>query len=349
MATFRKRSGAWQALVKRKGYGQISRTFDTKADAEVWARSVENEIDRGVFVTRKEAENTTLFEALERYSNEVSEKKKGSYQETRRIENLKNDQLAKRSLTSITGKDIAGYRDERLKSVSPATVRLELALLSHLFNTAIKEWGLGGLINPILQIRLPKKALSRDRRFHPGEQERILAECKMYGGDIHDVVVLAIETAMRRGELISLRWENIDFQKKTATLPETKNGEKRGVPLSKEAVRILSGLPRRIDGKVFGFEDPHSITTAFMRVLTRARAAYEKEFKEIHKGEKNAKPDPAFLVDLTFHDLRHEATSRFFEKGLNPMQVAAITGHKTLQMLKRYTHLKAEDLAELLR
>ncbi len=90
--------------------------------------------------------------------------------------------------------------------------------------------------------------------------------------------------------------------------------------------------------------EPDSMTHAFNRALSRARKAYEKDC-----AEKGTKPDPGFLVDPTFHDLRHEATSRFFEKGLNPMQVASITGHKTLQMLKRYTHLKAEDWAQLLK
>jgi integrase len=138
-------------------------------------------------------------------------------------------------------------------------------------------------------------------------------------------------------------WDLVDLKKRTVTLLNTKIGEKRIVPLSTEAVRVLSNLPRRLDGNVWGVESV-SITHAFVRVIARARKAYEKECQE-----KGVKPDPAFLVDLTFHDLLHEATSRFFEKGLNPMQVAAITGHKTLQILKRYTHLKAEDLAELLK
>ncbi len=139
-------------------------------------------------------------------------------------------------------------------------------------------------------------------------------------------------------------WDLVDLKKRTVTLLDTKNGEKRTVPLSSEAVRILSGIPRRIDGKVWDLFSPQTVAVAWRRAVSRARDSYEKECEE-----KKAKPDPGFLVDLTFHDLRHEATSRFFEKGLNPMQVAAITGHKTLQMLKRYTHLKAEDLAELLK
>ena len=148
---------------------------------------------------------------------------------------------------------------------------------------------------------------------------------------------------MRRSELAGMTWALVDLKKRTVTLSETKNGEKRIVPLSTESVRILVGLPRRIDGNVWGMASD-SITQAFIRAVARARKAYEKAFEE-----KRETSDPLFLVDLTFHDLRHEATSRFFEKGLNPMQVAAITGHKTLQVLKRYTHLKAEDLAELLK
>ncbi len=181
-------------------------------------------------------------------------------------------------MASIFQSDIANYRDERLKVVSPNMVRLELALLSHLFTIGVKEWGMAGLVNPVMQIRKPKLPRGLDRRLLPGELDR-----------------------------------------------------------------ILSAFPRRIDGKVGGVEE-HSITRAFQRAVARARANYEKEWEE-----KGIKPDPAFLVDLTFHDLRHEATSRFFGKGLNPMQVAAITGHKTLQMLKRHTHLKAEDLALLLK
>ena len=330
----------WQALIRRKGFDTQAKVFNTKAEAEAWAQVTESEMVRGVFVSRKEAESTTLSEALDRYAQEVSSKKKGAYQESRRIENLKRHKLAKRYIASIQGKDMAEYRDERLKSVSQASVRLELALLSHLFNTAIREWGMNGILNPVTQIRLPKKAISRDRRLSLGEKEKLLAACDEYGGDLPYVVRLALATGMRRGELASLTWDNIDFKKRTATLPETKIGEKRSVPLSSEAVQILKDIPRSLDGKVFGFIDSHSITTAFIRSVTRARSAYEKECEE-----KKEKPDSSFLVDLTFHDLRHEATSRFFELGLRAEKVKEITGHKTYQMLDRYTHLKAEDIA----
>ncbi len=344
MADIRKRGPyQWQVRIRRKGHLSQTKTFNTKAEAEAWAQVTESEMVRGVFVSRKEAERTTLSEALDRYAQEVSSKKKGAYQESRRIESLKRHNLAKRYLASIQGKDLAEYRDERLKSVSQASVRLEMALLSHLFNTAIREWGMTGILNPVTQIRLPKKALSRDRRLFQGEEEKLLAACDEYGGDLPYVVRLALATGMRRGELSSLMWDNIDLKKRTATLPETKNGEKRFVPLSSEAVQILKSLPRRLDGKAFGFVDSHSITTAFIRSISRARSTYEKDC-----AERGKKPDPGFLVNLTFHDLRHEATSRFFELGLDTPFVKKITGHKTYQMLDRYTHLRAEDIAEKL-
>ena len=341
MATFRKRSGSWQAIVKKKGYGQIARTFDTKAEAEAWAKVAESEMVRGVFVSRVEAETTSLSDALDRYEREIIPAKKGAIQERSRVRILKLSPFTKRSLASLQGKDIAAYRDARLKEVAPNTVRLELALLSHLFTIAVKEWGMTGLINPVSQARMPKKSPGRDRRLLPGELDRI---CDASESPVLPALArFAVETAMRQGEIAGMTWDLVDLKKRTVTIPETKNGEKRIVPLSSEAVRILSGLPRRLDGRVWDVESA-SISQAFTRAIVRARKLYESECQK-----KGSRPDPSFLVDLTFHDLRHEATSRFFEKGLNPMQVAAITGHKTLQMLKRYTHLKAEDLAELLR
>ena len=345
MADIRKRGPyQWQVRVRKKGYPSQTRTFNTKAEAEAWAATTESEMTRGIFVSRKEAENTTLSEAIERYISEVIPTKKQQRREKNRAIALQKFSLAKYSLASIQGKEIAAFRDMTEKGgVGPKTIRLDLALISHLFSTAIKEWGMTGLINPVQQIRKPKLPRGRDRRIRHGELERIIkaSESPLLG----ELIRFALETAMRRSELAGMVWNLVDLKKRTVTLPETKNGEKRIVPLSPEAVRILEGIPRRLDGDVWGME-PDSITQAFLRAVTRARGAYEKEFEENHKGEKGAKPDPAFLVNLTFHDLRHEATSRLFEKGFNPMEVATITGHKTLEMLKRYTHLKAENLAK---
>ncbi|EQD28257.1 phage integrase family protein [mine drainage metagenome] len=155
-----------------------------------------------------------------------------------------------------------------------------------------------------------------------GEMEELL---KVMPASLYPIVIFAIETGMRRGEIAQMKWDHVDLKKRVLLVPETKSGEPRRIPLSTEAIRILSLQIRRLDGKVWDLIDS-SITSAFKSACKVAG-----------------------IDDLNFHDLRHEATSRFFEKGLNPMQVATITGHKTLQMLKRYTHLKAEDLAEMLR
>ena len=343
MATIRERGPyQWQAQVIRKGHPAQYKTFNNKTAAERWARLVESEMDKGVFVSRKEAESTTLSDAIDRFIDEHLPTLKTQERETNRARAIQRDTTAKHFLATIRGKDIADFIKRRKSGgAGPKTIKLDLSLLSKLFNLCMTSWGMESLRNPVELVQKPKLPRGRDRRLKPGELDRILEASASPA--LSDLVRFALETAMRRGELAGMTWDMVDLKRRTVTLPETKNGEKRIVPLSSEAVRILSGLTRRIDGKVWGMAD-QSITQAFIRAVSRARAAYEKECEE-----NGRKPDPSFLSDLTFHDLRHEATSRFFEKGFNPMEVSAITGHKTLQMLKRYTHLKAEDLAERLK
>ena len=343
MASFRKRAGAWTATVTRKGFDRLYRTFDTKAEAETWAATVESKMGRGVFVSQKESENTTLKDALDRYEREITPTKKGARQESMKLRIWRRTELAKRSLASIQGKDIAAYRDLRLKEVSPNTVRHELAVLSHVFTIAVKEWGMTSLVNPVRQVRAPKMPRGRNRRPLPGEFDRILTAAS--GSSVlRDAMILAVETGMRQAEIIGLSWTRVDFERRTVLLIDTKNGEERTVPLSTQASQVLMSrkhLPG-CETQVFDVL-PHAVSVAFHRALVRARRSYEHECKKT--GET---PNPAYLMNMTFHDLRHEATSRFFELGFNPMEVSAITGHKTLQMLKRYTHLKAEDLARRL-
>jgi hypothetical protein len=153
MATFQKRSSNWRAIVTKKGFGRLTKTLDTKAEAEAWTPVVESEMARGVFVSRKEAENTTLSEALDRYDREVTINKKNPRSERIYAKTWKKA-FGSRSLASLNSTDIAKFRDDRLKTVSANMVRLELALLSHLFTIAIKEWGMTGLVNPVGQIRV---------------------------------------------------------------------------------------------------------------------------------------------------------------------------------------------------
>ncbi len=332
MATYVSRKGpggrrVWQVLIRRRGYPQQTATFDSKDKAETWATTIESEMRRGVFVSRAEAESTTLREALECYAQEITPGKRGTAVERFRIERWQRHALASRPLAVIRGKDMAKYVRERAgENAAPATIHKELNLLSHLFNTARTAWGMESLSNPvdIVKSQRPKLPPGRDRRLVSDEGKQLLEEATTYGGQIGPIITWAIETAMRRGEIAAMRWEHVDQRARVLLIPETKTGTPRRVPLSTRALAVLDALPRRIDGEVWAMR-PDSISQAFERVCAEAK-----------------------IESLAFHDLRHEATSRLFERGLNPMQVAAITGHKTLQMLKRYTHLRAEDLAALL-
>lgn len=323
MATIRKKGDyQWHCQIRRKDFPNQTKTFETKADAELWAATIESEMGRGVFRPSPEAENTSLRECLERYLSEIVPLKKSNNREISKVNIIKRHDIANKAMAAIRGADIATYRDKRGHSVAAATVGRELAVISHIFNVARKEWGMESLSNPVEAVRKPKLPKSRDRRLEPGELDRLLETTESL--ELGTIVLLALETAMRRSEIAGLLRKNVNLLKRTLVLPDTKNGESRTVPLSSRAVELLSSMPTRISGRVFGMA-PDSITQAFDRACERAG-----------------------IDDLRFHDLRHEAASRLFEKGLNPMEVASITGHKTLQMLKRYTHLRAEDLAKKL-
>lgn len=326
MATFRKRGPyQWQAMVRKKGQPLQTRTFETRIQAEQWARAIEVEMDKGVFVSRAEAESTTLRELLERYLGEVTPLKKGAAPETNRLRALMRHPLALRFVATLRGVDIARFRDERLRKVSSGTVKRDLVLLGHVFEVARKEWGIH-VHNPVRDIKLPTDGRPRNRRLQAGEESQLLAACQAARNPwLLPIVQLALETAMRQGELIRLHWEHIDLTRRTAHLPDTKNGEAQTVPLSTTAIQVLRGLLRSLRGEVFPSITTEAIKRAYIRAVRRAS-----------------------IDDLRFHDLRHEATTRLFEKGLNIMEVASITGHKDLRMLRRYTHLKAEELAKKL-
>ena len=243
--------------------------------------------------------------------------------ETYRIKAWLKTSLAKRFISTIRSSDFAVRRDARIKDgMSPASIKLEFAIISHLYFVARAEWGFDGLENPIRYLRMPKLPRGRTRRVSDEELHLVIQHTDSF--DLPYIVKLAIETGMRRGEIAKLTWKDVDMMKRTAHLMDTKNGEDRLVPLSIAAISVLKSLPTRIDGRMFGMT-AHAITYAFIRATKRAG-----------------------IKDLHFHDLRHEAITRLFEKGFNVMEVGSISGHKTLQMLQRYTHLRAENFLERL-
>lgn len=317
----------WRVQIRRKGYPVVCRTFEKKADAEKWAREIEGEMDRGIFVSRTESEQTTLHEALERYNDEYIPRLAQQKREKNRIIFLQKRGLASRFLASIRGKDIADFIKEREKEgAGPNTIRLDLALLSRLFEVAATDWGMENLSNPVRKVNKPKLPGGRTRRLEEKEEAKLLEHCST---TFAPLVQFALETAMRREEISRLSWENVDIERRSAHLPKTKNGEARTVPLSPRAVSILKEVKELTGeegkGSVFGMT-PDAITQA------------------MEKARKNAG-----LADLHFHDLRHEAISRLFENtDLDVMEIRAISGHRTMQMLARYTHLRTAHLADRL-
>lgn len=356
----------WRAVILRRGYPRQSKTFTTKAEAEAWAAMIESEMNRGVWLDRSEAENTTLLELLGRYEREIVPAKRGAVQEASVLAAWRESPLAVRIVATLRGADIATQRDEWLEILAPATVLRRLAVLSHVFNTARKEWGMESLANPVELVRKPSPNNARTRRVTaapsldgrrggrvPDELARVLVAADA-SPVLPAAITLAVETAMRRSEIAALRWEHIDLQRQTAHLPETKNGSARDVPLSRAAADVLaarlpkSDKPRRkrsvppgLRGRVFHVRSD-AITRAFDRAVRRARIAYEREC-----GERGQAPDPSFLQDLRFHDLRHEATSRLASR-FQIHELAKITGHRDTRMLLRYYHPRAEELAKRL-
>lgn len=321
MATFRKRSNSWQARVQLSGYPDQSKSFKSYAEAVSWARQIESDIDSGSTTHLLKVNNKVLLrELLERYKQEVTCHKKHASAEGYRVDFWLRHPLSDQPIASIKSAHIAKWRDERIKlGRAPNTLRLELAVLSNLFTVASHEWGYEWLDNPTTKVKLPKLPAGRVRRLSEQELAKIVSNSESLL--LKNIVSLAVETGMRRSEIATIEGRHINLDKRTLLIPVTKNGEAREVPLSTVALKIFKSLTYQEADRVFKIT-AHAITIAFGRACKRSE-----------------------LSDTHFHDLRHEAISRLFEKGLSLAEVATISGHKTWTMLRRYTHLSAEKIA----
>ena len=322
MASITKRQNKWQVRIRLSNYPTVTKTFNKKSHALAWARETEIQIEKGLLTTGYDKAEETLGEVLERYLSEITPSKKGQKVEAIRLKKLMRDPIAATKFGHLKPSHLIKYRNQRLKEVSGSTVKKELSLISDVFETAIKEWDMPINGNPIRQITKPKENKPRDRRLENDEEERLLLACSQSRNPyLLPFVIVATETTMRRGELLKLERQHLNLNNRTAYLPMTKNGDSRTVPLSTRAIATLNKIPIHISGKVFPLSE------------TALRGLWNRACRR------------AGINDLHLHDLRHEGTSRLFELGLNIMEVSTITGHKDLKMLKRYTHLKAEDLA----
>lgn len=321
MATLRNRNNKWQARIRRSGQPDVTKTFLTKIDAEKWARSIEIEMDRATYVNSSFAEKTQFKDLIERYLKEITPTLRSFHEDTYRLKKLIKNPIAQLNLTQLTPTRIAKYRDERSSEIKPSTLLRELSHISSIINHARREWGLH-IENPVNLIKKPPMPQGRNRILTDNELNHLLIELEKISPWYKLLVEFALETAMRRGELMSLLWVNINFEKSVAYLPLTKNGDSRYVPLSSKAIVILKSLPRGIDGRAFPL-NKGTVSTLFLRAARRAK-----------------------IENVRFHDLRHMSITRLASIFSSPMELASISGHKSLSMLKRYTHFRAEDLAK---
>jgi integrase len=326
MATIRRRGTKWQVQIRRQGHSPLSRSFQLKANAELWARQKESEIERGeLHVDTRALRSLALSDLLERYACVIIPRKRGGNREIYMLRVILRHPVTRLALQQLTPAEMAKFRDDRLKLVKGSSVRRELAIVHHCLQVARKEWGVPLPSNPVHQIVLPRIGNARERRASAEELDRLLSACK--GKCSHwlpTAIELAVETGMRRSELLSMRWDDLDPAARTVLLRMTKNGCSRKVPLSSRALELIQRMPR-VGERVFGIS-ANALRLAWGRLRRRVGVS-----------------------GLRFHDLRHEAISRFFEKGLSMPEVAAISGHKDPRMLMRYTHPKAELIAIKLR
>jgi integrase len=265
MATIRNRGEyQWEAQIRRKGYPAQRKTFETKSDAQAWARMIESEIDRGIFVSRVEAERTAFHQLIDRYISEIAPKHKGAYSEIKRLEALKRHPLARRIVATLTSSDFARYRDERLKIRKGNTVKRELELFQCVIEVARREWGIHLSENPVRMVSRPSYNDERSRRLDQIEEQYIFSAMELrerradatyadasHNPRIRPIAQLAIETAMRCGEIFELRWRYVNPDRRTAHLPAIKKGLPRTVPLSPKAIQSLRDLPRSQCRRVF--------------------------------------------------------------------------------------------------
>lgn len=375
-AIAKRKNGTYTARIRRHGWPEQAKTFDRLADAEAWARAVEREMDVGAFIQRDDAERTTFQQAVARYKREVLPTKRAQVQPGYMLDRL-CERFGRYSLASISPAMLAEYRDERVKVVSAQTVVHELGLITRVLKACQLDWGIAlpqGI--PTSLVRKPKVSNARERRLE-GQEEALLLDSLAGKAYPLAAVILALETAARQSEVIALRWEDVDLKRRVARLRGmgggvTKSGDEfRDVPLSTRAVETLANLPRPIDGGPVFPISQNALRLSWDRALASARRAHlhrrltEKLVAEGIDGDREVRAlvfkkrmplartlellgelekRDKVLLDLHFHDLRHEATSRLADR-LQMHELMKVTGHKSSSMLSRYYHPRAEDLA----
>jgi len=319
MGSIRKRGDSYHAQVRLKGWQSFTKTFPSRKLAKLWIEKTESQLREHPAKTCFR-EDLTLKEACNRYAIEISANHKGRSVETARLRFLAKGPLGELRLRYISSSQIKMYFQMRQINVKEATIRKEFILLRRVFSTAIESWNISIASDPMKQLKVPKDSKNRERRISCEEWERILTVVGgMRNPIIKAVIQFAYETGMRRSELLKLKWD--DLGSKICILRDTKNGSNRTIPLSGNAMQILESLERTSE-RIFPISG-NAIRLSWERIVKKAE-----------------------INDLRFHDMRHEAISRFFEMGMSIAEVQVISGHKDVRQLFRYTHIRPETIVK---
>lgn len=345
MASIRKRtnkdgSTSYRVDVRLKGFPPQRVTFKRLTDAKKWAGQTEAAIQEGRYFKTTEARKHTMAEAITRYKESVLPAKRDSKKQDGQLD-WWSDEIGPYTLADVSPALLAEARDKLAQDRASATVVRYLAALSHVFTVAMREWGWLE-DNPMRKVTKPKEPRGRVRFLSEdetnakgevidGEKTRLLNACKQSSSPyLHNIVVLALSTGMRQGEILNLRWPDVDINSGRIILHETKNGERRVVPLlghARELVKELSKIRRLDTDLLFPGRNPQKpvfIRTPWLEAVKTAG-----------------------IDDLKFHDLRHSAASYMLMSGASLGEIAELLGHKTLQMVKRYSHLSESHAANV--
>jgi integrase len=323
MATiYRRDNGKWTARVRLSGQS-ISKTFEFKADAVIWANEQEAKLTHHPDFIKKLKDQTTLGDLLRRYQKEVTPSKKGHKQEHDRINMLLKEDIAQKRVYEVVPKDIADIRDRMLgEGKAPSTIKNYINIVSGLYKHAAGEWGFAALVNPVSPIKKPGKKAAREVRLLPHEEDLIYS---IPTADVRWTAVFALETSARLLEITSLLKSEVSIVGRVATVHD-KVGQHEGVlkrlPLSTRAIKAIEEANKLFpDSKYVFSNDPE---------VQAQRISTQWKMHRVKWG---------FRKELWFRDLRHEAISRFFEKGFTVIEVMSITGHTNPAQLTTYTHL----------
>jgi integrase len=319
-----KQRTSYRAQIRRRGFPPVTATFERKTDADKWARETEADMSRRRYFPQHEAERHTLAELIDRQLETVKIDRPHDHERQRVILGWWKEKLGDYTLATLTPDLIGRHRDQlqTREGMSPGTVNRYLSALSKAFSNAVKEWHWLP-DNPLARVSKKPEPRGRVRYLSDDERAALLEACrKSEYRPLYLIVLFALTTGMRRGELFGLRWSDVDLDRRVAILHNTKNGDRRSVPVVPEVAEMLRehGKVRRLDSDlIFASEGAADVWL------------FDKAWYPALKAAK--------IKDFRFHDLRHSCASYLAMSGATTAEIAAVLGHRTLQMVKRYAHL----------